>query len=132
MEISDKQFNQIISKAMDELPQEHIAGLKNVLITYEDEPSPLQRKKLKLRCDTLLFGLYEGIPLTKRPASNSIFGGNIIGMPDRITLFKKPLMLVSRDMDDFKKQVKHTLWHEIAHYYGLDHNRIHAIENGEV
>lgn len=132
MEITDKLFDEIISKAMDELPQEHIAGLNNVLVTYEDEPSLEQRQKLKLRCNESLFGLYEGIPLTKRPAANSILGGNVIGMPDRITLFKIPLMRVSRDLNDFKKQVKHTLWHEIAHYYGLDHARIHAIENGKI
>lgn len=131
MEITDKEFNEIISKAMDELPQQHIAGLKNVLITYEDEPNSEQRQKLKLRCNDLLFGLYEGIPLTKRPAANSILGGNFMTMPDRITLFKKPLMAVSGDIYDFKKRVKHTLWHEIAHYYGLDHDRIHAIERGK-
>ncbi len=132
MEISDQQFNDIIADAMDQLPQEHIAGLNNVLITFEGEPSPEQRKKLKLHCNQLLFGLYEGIPNTGRAGASSILSGNVMTMPDRITLFKKPLLAVSPSLDEFKKQVKHTLWHEIAHYYGLDHDRIHAIERGEI
>lgn len=132
MNISDQEFDQIISEAMDELPQKYIEGLVNVLITYEDDPSPEQRLKLKLRCNESLFGLYEGIPVTKRPAANSIIGGNFMTMPDRITIFKNPILHNASSEKDFKAQVKHTLWHEIAHYYGLDHDRIHAIERGEI
>ena len=122
LSISDDQFDQIISNAMDELPQEYIKGLNNVLITYDDEPSSEQRQKLKLRCNDSLFGLYEGVPLTKRGA-----GYNLV-LPDKITIFKNAILNYSHNLQSFKTQVKHTLWHEIAHYYGLDHDRIHAIE----
>lgn len=132
MNINDQEFDQVISAAMDELPQKYIEGLINVLITYEDDPSPEQRLKLKLRCNESLYGLYEGIPLTKRPAANSIIGGNFMTMPDRITIFKNPILHDTSSREEFKAQVKHTLWHEIAHYYGLDHARIHAIERGEI
>lgn len=132
MTYTDAEFDQIISTAMDELPQKYIEGLINVLITYEDDPSPEQRLKLKLRCNESLYGLYEGIPLTKRPAANSIIGGNYMTMPDRITIFKNPILQNTSSEKEFKAQVKHTLWHEIAHYYGLDHDRIHAIERGEI
>lgn len=132
MHISDKEFDKIISEAMDELPQLYIEALDNVLITYEDDPSPQQRKKLNLRCNETLYGLYEGIPLTQRPAANSILSTNVMTMPDRITIFKNPILHASHNMQEFKSQVKHTLWHEIAHYFGLDHDRIHAIERGEV
>lgn len=132
MTISDTEFDEIISSAMDELPQEYIAGLKNVAVVYADEPSPEQRKLLRLRCDESLFGLYEGTPITKRPAAESIFTANFMTMPDKITLFKKPILTHSDNLESFKAQVKHTLWHEIAHYYGLDHGRIHDIENGMV
>ena len=107
---------------MDELPPKYIEKLNNVLITYEDEPTPEQREKLKLRCNESLFGLYEGIPLTSRGA------GYAMVLPDRITIFKNPIMMFSHDLSSFKAQVKHTLWHEIAHYYGLDHDRIHYLE----
>lgn len=121
--ITDKEFDEIISQAMDELPEEYIHKLNNVVVTYEDEPTADQREKLKLRCDQSLFGLYEGIPLTKRGA-----GYNLV-LPDKITIFKNPILAFSHDLNSFKAQVKHTLWHEIAHFYGLDHDRIHFLEN---
>ncbi len=116
---SDAEFDQLISAAMDELPPERIAGLDNVAITYADEPTAEQIRKLKLRGEGgLLLGLYEGIPLTQRGA-----GYNLV-LPDKITLFKIPLAQISHDPDDFREQIKHTLWHEIAHFYGLDHDDI--------
>lgn len=122
MEISDEQFEQVINESMDELPQEYIERLDNVAITFDDDPSQEQRQKLKLRCHETLFGLYEGIPLTKRNSAYSLV------LPDKITIFKNPILHASPDMASLKIQVKHTLWHEIAHYYGLDHDRIHEIE----
>ena len=121
--VSDEQFNDMIAQSLDELPEEYTSKLNNVLITYEDDPSLEQRTKLNLRCNETLFGLYEGIPLTAR--------GNNYNMvlPDKITIFKNPILQVSYDLDTLKSQVKHTLWHEIAHYFGLDHNRIHEIEH---
>ena len=133
MNVSDQEFDQIISEVMDELPQEYIERLNNVVITYEDDPSPQQRKELGLRCNQTLFGLYQGIPLTKRPSATSMLSGNPMVMPDKITLFKNPILRhANGDMKEFRAQTKHTLWHEIAHYFGLDHDRIHAIEHGEV
>jgi predicted Zn-dependent protease with MMP-like domain len=119
---SDEEFNDLIARAMDELPPERIEGLDNVAITYADNPTPEQMRKLKLRGDNLLLGLYEGIPLTKRGASYNLV------LPDKITLFKIPLATISRDEADFREQIKHTLWHEIAHFYGLDHDDIRKKE----
>jgi len=121
--VSDAEFDALISAAMDELPPERIQGLQNVAITYADEPTPEQAQKLKLRGDQLLLGLYEGIPLTKRGA-----GYNLV-LPDKITLFKIPLSQIAKDENDFREQIKHTLWHEIAHYYGLNHDDIHEREH---
>ena len=123
LEITDKQFEQLINESMDELPQEYIKRLNNVAVTYDDEPNPEQREKLKLNCHQSLYGLYEGIPLTKRNGNYSLV------LPDKITLFKLPMLASSQNLAALKQQVKHTLWHEIAHYYGLDHDRIHALEN---
>lgn len=107
---------------MDEMPPQYIKGLDNIVVTYDDNPTPEQALKLRLRGDQLLLGLYEGIPMTQRGA-----GYNLV-LPDKITLFKFPILAVSRDEAGFYKQIKHTLWHEIAHFYGLDHDRIHEIE----
>ena len=126
LSITDSEFDAIITQAMDELPQEYITRLNNVVVVYEDEPTHEQREKLKLRGNQTLFGLYEGVPMTKRGA-----GYNLV-LPDKITIFKKPILAFSPDMTSFKKQVKHTLWHEIAHFYGLDHDRIHGLENKSI
>jgi predicted Zn-dependent protease with MMP-like domain len=125
MELTDETFDRLISQAMDELPQEYIKGLNNVAILYADDPDEYQIKKSGLREGNILLGLYEGIPLTKR-------GGNYtFVLPDKITLFKHSMMMVARDQQQLYEQIKRTLWHEIAHYYGLDHKRIHDLERGE-
>lgn len=122
MELTDERFDQLITRAMDELPQEYIHGLQNVAIVMADEPDEVQREKLKLRHDHLLLGLYEGVPRTARTGNESGI------LPDKITLFKYPILAVSNDDASLFEQVKRTLWHEIAHYYGLDHDRIHHLE----
>ncbi|CAN5652393.1 metallopeptidase family protein [soil metagenome] len=122
MDITDAQFEALINEAMDELPEEYIKRLDNVAIVYENEPTPDQREKLRLKCNESLFGLYEGIPLTKRGNNYNLV------LPDKITIFKKPMIDHTHNYPALKAQVKHTLWHEIAHYFGLDHDRIHGIE----
>lgn len=124
---TDEEFAKLIGEALDALPEKYTSRLNNVLITYEDEPSVEQRQKLKLGCNQSLFGLYEGIPLTKR---GNGFSGQL---PDKITLFKLPLFHFAQgDEQKFKAQIKHTLWHEIAHYFGLDHSRIHQLEQKHI
>jgi predicted Zn-dependent protease with MMP-like domain len=120
--VSDENFSNLIARAMDEMPEQYMKHLDNVAITYADEPNMHQVRTLHMRGDQLLLGLYEGIPLTKRGA-----GYNLV-LPDKITLFKFPLLAVTHDEQSFYKQIKHTLWHEIAHFYGLDHDKIHEIE----
>ena len=121
--VSDDQFEKLIARAMDEMPEEYMRNLNNVVITYADEPDLAQREGLRLRGDQSLFGLYQGIPLTKRGA-----GYNLV-LPDKITIFKLPILYATHDEMSFYSQVKHTLWHEIAHFYGLDHDKIHEIES---
>jgi len=122
LNISDEQFSALITEVMQELPADHMQAVKNVAIVYSDEPTPEQRERLALRNDQSLFGLYEGVPLPKR-------GGLTNFGPDKITIFKKPILSHVRSYTELRAQVKHTLWHEIAHYFGLDHPAIHALEN---
>lgn len=123
MELTDQQFDALITRAMDELPQKYIKGLKNVVIIMADEPTEEQRQKMKLGSHSLLLGLYEGVPLTQR-------GSGWSGMlPDKITLFKNQILAATYDEASLYEQIKRTLWHEIAHYYGLDHDRIDELES---
>lgn len=123
MELSDDEFSKLVGEALDELPAKYTDRLDNVAIVYADEPTPLQRQKLRLRCDQTLFGLYEGIPLTQRGS-----GYNLV-LPDKITIFKLPMLATSPDLAALRAQIKHTLWHEIAHHFGLNHHRIHQLED---
>jgi len=124
--VSDEAFNALISRAMDELPQEYITGLDNVVITYADAPDETQRQKSHLDTEGgILLGLYEGVPLTQRSSMAAY------SLPDKITLFKHAIQTVSRTPEEFYEQIKRTLWHEIAHYYGLSHEDMDRLEHGQ-
>lgn len=120
--LTDQEFDVLITRAMDELPQEYIKGLDNVAIVMADEPTDEQKHKMKLRENTILLGLYEGIPLTQRGA------GYTFVLPDKITLFKHSILRVTRTETEVFEQIKRTLWHEIAHYYGLNHAQMDALQ----
>lgn len=124
-DISDEQFDQLITRAMDELPQKYIKGLDNVAIVMADEPTEEQTIKMKLDHQHLLLGLYEGIPLTQRGT------GYTFVLPDKITLFKNSLLRISHDEESFFEQIKRTIWHEIAHYYGLNHSDMDQRQNAK-
>ena len=110
---TDDEFDKIISGALDRMT--------NVAIVYADEPTSQQRQKLELRCDQTLLGLFEGVPLPAR-------GGTVPILPDKITIFKVPLAQMSKNANELKENVRHTLWHEMAHYFGLNHKQIHERE----
>jgi predicted Zn-dependent protease with MMP-like domain len=121
LELTDERFQELIDDALGELPRKSLDHLKNVAILFEDEPTPEQREKLQLLPYQSLYGLYEGIPLPFRQGQHTT-------LPDRITLFKLPILASSSDETALKEQIKHTLWHEVAHYYGLNHDQIHELE----
>lgn len=125
-ELSDDDFEEIVGKAIDKIPPKYGENLKNVVFTVADMPSPAQRKKLKLRCDQTLFGLYEGIPQTARMTNYSGV------LPDKITIFKLPILSVSMTLEDVRWQTDRTVWHEVAHHYGLNHDKIHALERKNI
>lgn len=112
---SQEEFEQIVGEAMDAIPDKYYKLIQNIVFVAEDNPSPEQRQKLKLRCDQSLYGLYEGIPLGKRGNNYNLV------LPDKITIFKNPIEMTSNSIEGLKKQVHKTVWHEVAHYFGLSH-----------
>src|SRR3990167_1762372 len=121
IQVSNEEFKKIVSDGIDAIPPLYQKHLKNVAFIVEDEPTPQQVEKLKLYPNELLFGLYEGVPLPQRQGTTKL-------LPDKIIIFKNPALLVSRNVAELKEHVRHTIWHEVAHYYGLDHKRIHELE----
>lgn len=122
VDVSDDEFQALINQALASLPGEHIKNIANVAILYEQEPTPEQREKLALRHDQTLLGLYEGVPLSQRQGTTHLY-------PDRITLFKGPLSRQAHSVAALQSEIRHTLWHEVGHYYGLNHDRIRELES---
>jgi predicted Zn-dependent protease with MMP-like domain len=121
MMLSDQEFDTLITRAMDELPIEYIQNLDNVAIVQADQPTDEQKAKMKIDGNSLLLGLYEGVPLPTRGA------GYTFVLPDKITLFKQPLLTISRNEEELFENTKRTLWHEMAHFYGLSHADMDAL-----
>ena len=121
IELTDEQFASLIGDAIDAIPEEHAKAVQNIAVVYADEPTDDQRQQQQLRDDQTLFGLYEGVPLAAR---NGLTGYG----PDKITIFKLPILAQSSTIEDAREHINHTVWHEFAHYFGLNHDQIHALE----
>lgn len=122
MQATDEEFEKYLAEAIDNVPEPYRSRLDNVAFILEDDPTPEQRQQQKLAPYQTLLGLYEGLPLPKR-------GGRTKLLPDKITIFRNPLMAVSRDQDQLRQNIGHTVWHEVAHYFGLDHDRIQELDS---
>jgi len=119
--VTDEIFEDLINQSVGSVPKSHLKYLENVAILKQDLPSLEQREKNNLRDDQTLLGLYEGVPLSHRQGGTKI-------LPDKITLFKIPLEAISSNEEELKNNIRHTIWHEIAHYFGLNHEQIKALE----
>lgn len=122
IQISDSVFESILADSIDKLPEFYAKKMNNVAIVWANKPTESQRKELSLRGNQTLFGLYEGIPLTKRGANYNLV------LPDKITIFKDPLCEYVQNIEQLKREVGHTLWHEVAHHFGLDHEMIDKLD----
>jgi predicted Zn-dependent protease with MMP-like domain len=119
MEINE--FEELVDKGIAEIPQKFLEKLNNVAVVVEEEPNVEQIKKLKLRKNYTLFGLYEGVPQIKRGVYYS-------ALPDKITIFKRPIEQFAQSPEMVKELVKNTVWHEIAHHFGLSETEVNKIE----
>lgn len=112
MKMSREEFEDLVSEALDTVPPRLTKLMQNVVIVVEDDSPP--------QVGTLL-GLYEGVPLTER-------GGTYAGfLPDRITIFRHPLLAICDTRDDLVREVRVTVVHEIAHHFGIDDERLHEL-----
>ena len=111
--VKEREFYELVERALEGVPQELSQYLDNVVIVVEDWP---EESMLAGGEDDTLYGLYEGVPITQR-------GSDYYGLPDRITIFRGPL---ERDFhaDELEEEIRVTVVHEIAHYFGFDEARI--------
>ncbi len=120
--LNRREFEKIVKEGIKTIPERFLRKLENVVIVIEDEPTPAQKKKLNLKSSWLLFGLYEGVPQLERGR------GYTAVLPDKITIFQKPIEAAAYDENDIKEIVKNTVWHEIAHHFGMDEARVRQAE----
>ena len=114
MELDRTDFEALVERALDEIPEEIARVVHNVVVLVEDEPPPDEPG---------LLGLYDGVSLTERTADHT-------GLPDRITIFRGPLLELCADADDLVREVRITVVHEIAHHFGIDDDRLHELGYG--
>nr|WP_308249463.1 metallopeptidase family protein [Nocardioides jiangsuensis] len=112
IEMSRERFEELVSDALDEVPDELAALVDNVVVLVEDD-APAE--------DPDLLGLYDGTPLTER---DTHYAGV---MPDRITIYRNPTLRFCEDEDHVVEEVRITVVHEIAHHFGIDDDRLHEL-----
>ena len=124
--MDQREFDELVERALAKVPRRFRARMLNVAMVVESEPSKRQLRKLGGSPRTSLLGLYEGRPLTERSVSDGFL------MPDRITIFQGPHERLARDLDHLREMVEDTVWHEVAHYFGLDERQVRAAESRRV
>jgi len=119
--MTQEKFGEMVKEGIEAIPERFLEKLDNVDIVIEDEPTSYQLRKLRARKNLIIFGLYEGMPQTKRGPYGQV-------LPDKITIFKGPIEKVASSEEEIRKIVKNTVWHEIAHHFGMDEKRVREAE----
>jgi len=116
-----KMFEELINESIRELPEEFRNKLENIAIIVEDYPSPELMEQMELSPDDTLFGLYQGVPLTER----GFFEAPLY--PDRILIFQRAIEDECDSPEEIKEELKTTIVHEIAHFFGMDDDYLEEI-----
>lgn len=112
LDLDAEAFEELVVEELDELPDEMVDGLDNVVFVVEDRPEDGSLD---------LFGLYHGVALTERDRYG--FGE----LPDRIVLYREPLLAACADLETLREEIHVTLVHEIGHFYGIDDDELHRL-----
>jgi len=116
-----KKFEKLVNEGIKAIPEKFLKKLENVDIVIEDEPTFYQLRKIKTKRGSILFGLYEGTPQNKRWNYGQ-------ALPDKITIFKKAIENYSHSEEEIKEIVINTVWHEIAHHFGMNEEMVRESE----
>lgn len=110
--LTREEFERLVDRALDEIPEELAALVSNVAVLVEDDPPPDEPD---------LLGLYDGVALTDQTADFSGF------LPARILIFRRPLQQMCASVEELEQEVRITVVHEVAHHFGIDDARLHAL-----
>ena len=122
IELTREQFEAIVGAAIDALPPAFAERIANLEFSIEDWARPDDYARTGSPANSVILGVYRGIPLTRR---NS---GYHLALPDSIIIFQQPLQRISRDEADLAERIGHVVRHEIAHYFGISDDRLREIE----
>jgi predicted Zn-dependent protease with MMP-like domain len=112
IEMGRADFEALVDRALDDIPDEITALVRNVVVLVEDEPPENEPD---------LLGLYDGIALTER------WGDPMMELPDRIFIFRGPLLDMCDTEEQLVDEVRITVVHEVAHHFGIDDDRLHDL-----
>ncbi len=119
MHLTRREFEELVVTALSTVPEEFREKLENIEVMVEDEPGAEEAERLAP--GRLLLGLYQGVPLTQRNATYPPL------FPDRIVIFQRNLERVARTREELMVEVRRTVLHEIAHYFGISDKRLREI-----
>jgi predicted Zn-dependent protease with MMP-like domain len=120
--MTDKDFMVLVDAGVAALPKRIRSMMANVAVVIENDLSANKRAEMGFEPEETVFGLYEGIPQTER-------GIDYQSLPDKITIFKRPILHAYSKHGDIKECVENTVWHEIAHHFGYGDPWIEKEEN---
>ena len=116
--MTNSEFVRVVRQAYDDMPVEIIRRLENVAVVVEEWPGP-DEQDWEGSSGTL-FGLYIGVPLTEREGGTPL-------LPDRIAIYRQPIMRNCSSRTEAEREIKITLWHEIGHYLGLSEEALRKL-----
>jgi predicted Zn-dependent protease with MMP-like domain len=118
--LADSRFEELVERALDGIPEPFRAALEEVAIVIEDDATEEQLEISGLDRDDALYGLYEGTPRTA-------WGADLVPFPNKISLFRIPLVEDFPDPDELAEEVRVTVIHELAHHLGIDDDRLEEL-----
>ncbi len=117
MRVAPEEFEALVAKALDDLPEEFAKLLENVAVVVEEEPTEEELASVDLDPEDDLLGLYQGVPLAER---DSFYGG----LPDRVVIYRGPILRLCTSRREVIREVRDTVVHELGHHFGLDEDEM--------
>lgn len=118
MAVGRDRFEELVSEALDTIPEDLSRHIENVAVVVQDWPTPAQQSNHR----GMLLGLYEGIDLTRR--SPMSYSGV---MPDRITIFREPHLRITSSEEQLRRRIAVTVVHEVGHHFGISDRRLQEL-----